>query len=1437
MAPPPEYDKEPKAPDKSATNIPSEDSKALYNLVNEHQTNSDSKSTNTSANAEVENNKHVETLDDGQLRALLDEAITYKCPKDREGKSSLFKELLEEVEQDEQDEQACEAAARLGGGRARRGGGRGRRALPHSNSLQDLVAALAAEPAPRRARHSHHPPASVSARAIHGGSLPSGVDTSFLLSEEPMRGAVASTVGGAEYVATVRCVNPSPLAERRVSASDAHCPDTDALNRRSKPVFPMYTARATLEIGSGSVCSGRAVTTTTASNQVRTPPPHTPGNTPRPRGPEPARRVTPLTARGRSARPPDPAGDRDRSFWHNACVDKWYRGLEAYNAPLDRLSGAMLNSKDFYKNEQIDDYYQNSPHRSPVKLPKNSIVTSRLTLVSKDKYIPIASENPYETKKYSDIYHDIPKMLDVKDVEEAMAREAYRERVGKDLVAPSLVSCNPKNVRSMSIGPSLHVNIDKSYQNPGTSDARDKNKDKSNRNTRNRNERYANVNAVTDKPAPAKPDSSKPDKRSKMNHSGTSSAGKTRSSSPRTLKSEVNRNSSERNNIEDKSNKENDQEKPQMEKTQLEQDTDLVIMKDNFQNNIEVTKIEKSEEKENLIIENAEVKEHPTIEDNKDIKDVELGTKQITQKSFFDFVEMVADEENQRNANEDNNSFVEMIMTKDESRTDADNTKPEVEHTNVEMVPMQSSPETENSNEFSLFMANQQRLLRAIESNNSHYEHNNETSILETETSNNTEQPEDQDMPKVETPIINPFILTVERALNPVSEMDCFDDKDSETSGTEMVDMRRARTSEYAQDLPVNASYFLTLYKRLLTSPSNIDNTVDIKPSEAKPPLVALDSTAKLPKKKKDKITARLARKPHNENSNRKKDIIRNALKKLFFDNITQSDSTKLPSKATTKEVDSAIPFSCITSPEVVASCTTTASAQAAVPVDPKVTHPAYLHTHLPHYLRTFRVSFHIFLPVIIALYSLYHGAAFLSTNIRKKLDRKLYFYTIPLQLRSSYRAVASVTGACELRPAPRAAPRHQPARSMTASTFNGVPLPRAGPHFTTAAAELEFKQKSLDENGNSVQGFSSPQSGSSQQKKQRRKKSSKNETVIKSHHIDGYQGNKDLNEVLRFIESNEPERPKRHDDKKKRSAERRKDKQPRASSLDDLSRAAPPPARPARPAQPAPKPERRSWGDERQPFYFRDPNPEPDPELTDFQTVTKKRKPRRRADEPSPRPPRRAPSPRSPPSPRARSDRSNDSNDDLDSVHSLPALPCRPAPPASYADIARTKHNIPDLIESCNYYGEGAPDQPALPEPAPAPGDADGYPALDPRPRRSKPPPGVRPRKEERREEPAPDVVASRPPVILLDSAARPRDMDGVTFGFDIDERLLGARRCDLLACEPVPVRAGNAALRYVQPAPPAELTHLHQIVDYVGTAWEDVVRCSSGKVRYFSE
>ncbi|XP_037974204.2 uncharacterized protein LOC105386908 [Plutella xylostella] len=688
MAPQPEYDKEPKAPDKSITNNSCEDSKIPHNAVNDQQTLPDSKAASSAASAETEEkDKHVEALDDGQLRALLDEAITYKCPKDREGKSNLFKELLEEVEQ---DEQACEAAARVWGAGGRRGRGARRRALPHSNSLQDLVAALAAEPVRRRVQPA--PP--VSARTLHGGSLPSGVDTSFL-SEEPR------APRGVQYVATVRCENPSPLAERRVSASD--CPENELTNRRSKlSAFPMtYTARATLEIGSGSVGSGRAVTTTTASNQV-----------------------------------------------------------------------------------------------------------------------------------------------------------------------------------------------------------------------------------------------------------------------------------------------------------------------------------------------------------------------------------------------------------------------------------------------------------------------------------------------------------------------------------------------------------------------------------------------------------------------------------------------------------DSGIPFSCITSPEVVSSCSTTSSApQSAVAVDAKP-------------------------------------------------------------------------------------------RAVSTSSFNGLPLSRPGHYGATGTTSTDEFKKSLDENGNSVQGFTSPLSGSAH-KKPRRKKSSKNEVVIKSHQIDGYKGDKDLNEVLRFIEAPAerrgklPARAKHDDDKKKR----RKDKPARAASLEELSRCEPHALRHRR-APPPPAAPRRSWGDDA--AYYpppssppspppapakkkpsRKPDAAPDPpadttlELLDFQTVTKKKKPRKRFDDgggegggaraPPASPPRRKSAPPS--------DKSNDSNDDMDSVHSLPADPRRPA---SYADIARQRHNIPDLIESCNFYGE---------ECAPAPAyDAHSYPALPRAPGKQ------------------PDVVAARPAVELRHPPAA--DLQGVTFGFDVNETLLrgGRRRCDLLLHLPPRYRP--------PPPPPPALQHTTAaLADYVGCAWEDIMKLGSTKVRYYAE
>lgn len=60
--------------------------------------------------AHVFKESSVSTLDDGQLKALLDEAINYKTPKDREGKSSMFKALLQEAEEDERNARAASAS-------------------------------------------------------------------------------------------------------------------------------------------------------------------------------------------------------------------------------------------------------------------------------------------------------------------------------------------------------------------------------------------------------------------------------------------------------------------------------------------------------------------------------------------------------------------------------------------------------------------------------------------------------------------------------------------------------------------------------------------------------------------------------------------------------------------------------------------------------------------------------------------------------------------------------------------------------------------------------------------------------------------------------------------------------------------------------------------------------------------------------------------------------------------------------------------------------------------------------------------------------------------------------------------------------------------------------------------------------------------------------
>lgn len=54
MAPSPEYDKEPKAPDKAVVNISSDDSKVLYNNTKEHSSASELRSSTAPPNSDVE---------------------------------------------------------------------------------------------------------------------------------------------------------------------------------------------------------------------------------------------------------------------------------------------------------------------------------------------------------------------------------------------------------------------------------------------------------------------------------------------------------------------------------------------------------------------------------------------------------------------------------------------------------------------------------------------------------------------------------------------------------------------------------------------------------------------------------------------------------------------------------------------------------------------------------------------------------------------------------------------------------------------------------------------------------------------------------------------------------------------------------------------------------------------------------------------------------------------------------------------------------------------------------------------------------------------------------------------------------------------------------------------------------------------------------------
>ncbi|XP_029163148.1 protein split ends isoform X2 [Nylanderia fulva] len=161
--------------------------------------NQSSPSNSTVDSKQQEEPATLSELNDSELRALLDEAITYKCPKDREGKSHLFKELLQEAEADETEEGhrvICNSRCLPGSNRRRHKRDSVSERLTHGGSLQNLAHPIASEfdssfayptssschtYGSSRKKNKKYIGPSVSARQREGGSLPSDVDASHSL--------------------------------------------------------------------------------------------------------------------------------------------------------------------------------------------------------------------------------------------------------------------------------------------------------------------------------------------------------------------------------------------------------------------------------------------------------------------------------------------------------------------------------------------------------------------------------------------------------------------------------------------------------------------------------------------------------------------------------------------------------------------------------------------------------------------------------------------------------------------------------------------------------------------------------------------------------------------------------------------------------------------------------------------------------------------------------------------------------------------------------------------------------------------------------------------------------------------------------------------------------------------------------------------------------
>uniref|UniRef100_A0A1L8DMV0 Putative serine/threonine-protein kinase n=1 Tax=Nyssomyia neivai TaxID=330878 RepID=A0A1L8DMV0_9DIPT len=193
MAPSPELG-QPKAPDKgdaAATTTSTTDVRGATQHDSGPTRNGDT------SKSPAQDSENIENYGDDQLKALLDEAITYKTPKDREHKSEAFKILLERAEKQEKTQEMNYEFKH-----SRASGG----------SLQDLanspdVDFFGSSTNHQRKHHNsrqkkYSTTSSVSSRQREGGSLPSNVNvtTNQLFQYEPAPPFLSFGRGGSRKV-------------------------------------------------------------------------------------------------------------------------------------------------------------------------------------------------------------------------------------------------------------------------------------------------------------------------------------------------------------------------------------------------------------------------------------------------------------------------------------------------------------------------------------------------------------------------------------------------------------------------------------------------------------------------------------------------------------------------------------------------------------------------------------------------------------------------------------------------------------------------------------------------------------------------------------------------------------------------------------------------------------------------------------------------------------------------------------------------------------------------------------------------------------------------------------------------------------------------------------------------------------------------------------